>query len=251
MNIIRTITITTPRETDPTRTQPLSRSLFQRPTALNGISTSAWFPIARLLRPQGRRGELLADPLSDLPGLFDNQHDVVLSAADASAPTPGAAPLRIEEHFFPTGKNAGRVVLKLSGCDSISAAEALAGQQLLIARSQLPALDPGTFFVGDLLGCTIYNVTTSDNPAGDPIGPIVDVEFATAPDGRTRLEDAAPLLSVELASHPNSEPILVPFVLAWIDTIDVAARRITMHLPEGLLTPTDLADAQPNSDPSD
>ena len=245
MNIIRTITITTPRETDPTRTQPLSRSLFQRPTALNGISTSAWFPIARLLRPQGRRGELLADPLSDLPGLFDNQHDVVLSAADASAPTPGAAPLRIEEHFFPTGKNAGRVVLKLSGCDSISAAEALAGQQLFIARSQLPALDPGTFFVGDLLGCTLYDAASPNTPAGT----VVDVEFATAPDGRTRLEDAAPLLSIELTNQPpDAEPILVPLVLAWIDTIDIAARRITMHLPEGLLeTPPDAEDpdAQP------
>jgi 16S rRNA processing protein RimM len=203
---------------------------------LNGISTAAWFPIARLLRPQGRRGELLADPLSDLPGLFDTQHDVVLAAADASVPAPGAIPVRIEEHWLPTGKNAGRVVLKLSGCDSISDAEALAGQQLLIARSQLPALDPGTFFVGDLLGCTVYNVIPSGNPAGDPIGTVIDLEFATAPDGRTRLEDAAPLLSVELAGRASpSEPILIPFVLAWIDAIDIAARRITMHLPDGLL----------------
>jgi 16S rRNA processing protein RimM len=214
---------------------------------LNGISTSAWFPIARLLRPQGRRGELLADPLSDLPGLFDNQHDVVLAARDASTPAPGATTLRIEEHWFPTGKNAGRVVLKLSGCDSISAAEALAGQQLFIARSQLPALDPGTFFVGDLLGCTIYNVSASDNPTGDPIGTIVDVEFATAPDGRTRLEDAAPLLAVQLTSSPPpSEPILIPFVLAWIDAIDIAARRITMHLPDGLLETSDASEPSPS-----
>ena len=214
---------------------------------MNGISTSGWFPIARLLRPQGRRGELLAEPLSDLPGLFAPNREVLLAPANAAAPAPNTLPLHIEEHFFPTGKNAGRVVLKLSGCDSISAAEALAGQQLFIPTGELPHLDPGTFFVGDLLGCTLYDSASPNTPAGT----VTDVEFATAPDGRTRLEDAAPLLSVELASHPNSEPILVPFVLAWIDTIDVAARRITMHLPEGLLTPTDLADAQPNSDPSD
>ena len=214
---------------------------------MNGISTSGWFPIARLLRPQGRRGELLAEPLSDLPGLFAPNREVLLAPANAAAPAPNTLPLHIEEHFFPTGKNAGRVVLKLSGCDSISAAEALAGQQLFIPTGELPPLDPGTFFVGDLLGCTLYDSASPNTPAGT----VTDVEFATAPDGRTRLEDAAPLLSVELASHPNSEPILVPFVLAWIDTIDVAARRITMHLPEGLLTPTDLADAQPNSDPSD
>jgi 16S rRNA processing protein RimM len=200
---------------------------------LNGISTSGWFPIARLLRPQGRRGELLADPLSDLPDLFAPNREVLLAPANASGPAPNTLPLHIEEHFFPTGKNAGRVVLKLSGCDNISAAELLAGQQLFIPTDQLPPLDPGTFFVGDLLGCTLYDAASPNTPAGT----VTDVEFATAPDGRTRLEDAAPLLAIELADQPpGAEPILVPFVLAWIDTIDIAARRITMHLPEGLLT---------------
>ncbi|MGA8938234.1 MAG: ribosome maturation factor RimM [Acidobacteriaceae bacterium] len=195
---------------------------------MNGISTSGWFPIARLLRPQGRRGELLAEPLSDLPGLFEPHLDVVLSVN--APPAPNAPTLRIEEHWFPTGKNAGRIVLKLSGCDSISAAEAFAGQQLFIATSQLPALNPGTYFVGDLLGCTVY-----DGP--HPLGPIVDIEFATAPDGRTRLEDAAPLLAVELS--PATDPVLIPFILAWIDSVDIPNRRIQMHLPEGLTdTPT-------------
>ena len=203
---------------------------------MNGISTSGWFPIARLLRPQGRRGELLADPLSDLPNLFAPNREVLLAPANASAPAPNTLPLHIEEHFFPTGKNAGRVVLKLSGCDSINAAELLAGQQLFLPTDQLPPLDPGTFFVGDLLGCTLYDAASPNTPAGT----VTDVEFATAPDGRTRLEDAAPLLSIEPAGHPsNAEPILVPLVLAWIDTIDIAARRITMHLPEGLLSPPD------------
>jgi 16S rRNA processing protein RimM len=211
---------------------------------LNGISTSGWFPIARLLRPQGRRGELLAAPLSDLPNLFAPNREVLLAPASASAPAANTLPLHIEEHFFPTGKNAGRVVLKLSGCDSISAAEALAGQQLFIPTDQLPPLESGTFFVGDLLGCTLYDAASPNTP----VGTVVDVEFATAPDGRTRLEDAAPLLSIELAGQaPDSEPILVPLVLAWIDTIDIAARHITMHLPEGLLTtaPMEDPDAQP------
>jgi len=198
---------------------------------VNGISTSGWFPIARLLRPQGRRGELLADPLSDLPGLFAPNRELLLAPANASAPNPHSLPVHVEEHFFPTGKNAGRVVLKLSGCDSINAAELLAGHQLFLPTADLPPLDPGTFFVGDLLGCTLYDSASPDRPAGI----VTDLEFATGPDGRTRLEDAAPLLSIE--QTPGAEPILVPLVLAWIDTIDVAARRITMHLPDGLLTP--------------
>lgn len=208
---------------------------------MNGISNSGWFPIARLLRPQGRRGELLADPLSDLPGLFAPNREVLLAPANASAPAPNSLPRHIEEHFLPTGKNAGRIVLKLSGCDSINAAELLAGQQLFIPTSELPPLDPGTFFVGDLLGCTLYDSANPNTPAGT----VTDVEFATAPDGRTRLEDAAPLLSIE--QTPDAEPILVPLVLAWIDTIDIAARRITMHLPNGLLDtpPVEDPDGQP------
>ena len=215
---------------------------------MNTISTSGWFPIARLLRPQGRRGELLADPLSDLPNLFAPNREVLLAPANSSAPAPNTLPLHIEEHFFPTGKNAGRVVLKLAGCDSISAAELLAGQQLFIPTNELPPLDPGTFFVGDLLGCTLYDAASPNAPAGT----VADVEFATAPDGRTRLEDAAPLLSIELTDRlPGSEPVLVPLVLAWIDTIDIAARRITMRLPDGLLTPSDPAEPPPTSDLSE
>ena len=210
---------------------------------MNGISNSGWVPLARLLRPQGRRGEILADPLSDLPDIFAPHRDLFLApvTATASTPAPGALPLHIEEAWFPTGKNAGRVVLKLAGCDSISAAEALAGQQLLLASDQLPTLDPDTFFVGDLVGCTVFNRTL-------PIGTIVDVEFATGPDGRTRLEDAAPLLAVQLilpspppgaspAASPEEtpDPILIPFVRAWLDSVDISNRRLTMHLPEGLL----------------
>ena len=206
---------------------------------MNGISNSGWVPLARLLRPQGRRGELLADPLSDLPDIFASSHELFLAPATAAAPAPGALPLHIEEVWFPTGKNAGRVVLKLAGCDSISAAQALAGQQLLLASAQLPTLDPDTFFVGDLVGCTVFNHTL-------PIGTIVDVEFATGPDGRTRLEDAAPLLAVQLtlptspsntSADATPDPILIPFVRAWLDSVDIPNRRLTMHLPDGLFDP--------------
>jgi 16S rRNA processing protein RimM len=202
-----------------------------------GILTSGWLPLAHLLRPQGRRGELLADPLTDLQDLFAAGREASLATPGATAPAPGSVTLRIEDHWFPTGKNAGRIVLKLSGCDSISAAETLAGQHLLIPAADLPPLDPDTFFVGDLVGCTLFDSSTPGDPT--PVGTIADLEFATAPDGRTRLEDAAPLLAVtplNTTTDPTDTPeaILVPFVRAWLDSVDIPARRITMHLPKGL-----------------
>jgi 16S rRNA processing protein RimM len=210
-----------------------------------------WLPIAQLLRPQGRRGELLADPFSDLPGLFVAGREAALAPPNST--NPGSSTVRIEEHWSPTGKNAGRVVLKLSGCDTITQAEALVGQQLLIPRADLPQLDPDTFFVADLIGCILLDSTTPTRLT--PVGVIVALEFATTPDGRTRLDDTAPLLAVQplprklttptmpvdvrepttaIALEETPEPSLVPFVRAWLDSVDIHNRRITMRLPEGL-----------------
>ena len=193
-------------------------------------STSPEFvTLARLLRPQGRRGELLADLLTDFPEQLDNASGVYLVAANASAPAADAKRVAIESHWMPTGKNAGRIVLKLAGSDSINDAERLAHMQLMVPASERPALDEDTFYVSDLIGSTLYDRDTA-------VGEVVDVEFATSPDGKTRLAEAAPLLAVRLAGAPeDSEPILVPFVRAQLVSVDTAARRIVMQIPAGLL----------------
>jgi 16S rRNA processing protein RimM len=192
-----------------------------------------WIAVATLLRPQGRRGEVLAEPLTDLADIFSSGRAVVLAAA-GSSPKPESAARQIEEHWLPTGKNAGRIVLKLSGCESIGEAEALAGLQVLVAATEMPALDADTFFVGDLLGCAFFDGETQ-------AGTIVDVEFPTGPDGRKRLEDAAPLLAIERSA--GDEPVLVPFVRAWLESVDIAGKRVVMHLPAGLLDDAELVDA--------
>ena len=184
----------------------------------------------------------------------------------------------------PSGRNAGRVVLKLDGTDSISAAEALAGKFLLLPTSALPPLDPGSFRVRDLIGCALYD---RDRCAGT----VIDVQFPVAADGRTRLEDAPDLLVVELpgivaslgivespvasksqaataasagpasdvlaAATPlekETEPVLVPFVQAWLLAVDIAAKRILMQLPPGLFPSTDAEEVTPTAaedDPRD
>ncbi len=135
---------------------------------------SSWTPAARLLRPQGRRGELLADPLTDVPGLFTAGRRVSIAATPAAPPaaTPNVE-TTIESCWSPTGRNAGRVVLKLAGTDTISAAELLAGRDLLILTSDLPALEPDTWFVRDLIGCRLFDNTTL-------VGEISGIEFPMA-----------------------------------------------------------------------
>ncbi len=184
--------------------------------------------IALLLRPQGRRGELLADTeTSDMTRLAAGA-TAFLVPTTATAPAADGARIAIESQWAPTGRNAGRIVLKLAGIDSIDAAERLSGFRLMLPRAERPPLDPDSFYVSDLIGCTLFN---GDTVAGE----VVDVEFATGPDGKTRLAEAAPLLCVLPTGAPaDAEPTLVPFVRAQLRSVDTANRRIVMDLPEGL-----------------
>lgn len=180
--------------------------------------------IAKLLRPQGRRGELLAEPLTDLAEVFAKGRSVRLTAP-AGKPAVGAPERVLEDCWAPTGRNAGRMVLKLNGCESINDAEALEGCEVAIPSAEMPALDEDTFFVGDLVGSAFFD-------GEEQVGTIVDVEFPVSSDGQ-RLEDAAPLLAVETAS--GEEPVLVPFVRAWLEAVDTTGKRVTMRLPAGLI----------------
>jgi 16S rRNA processing protein RimM len=191
--------------------------------------------LAKLLRPQGRRGELLADLETDLRELFTDGLPVSLSKTQTPSDDPDSTTL--ESHFFPTGRNAGRIVVKLAGSNSISEAELLAGSYLLVPATELPLLEADTWFVRDLLGCTLFDGETL-------VGEIVDVEFATTPDGRSRLADGTSLLVIERpaaksheAEEANEDNVLVPFLRAWLLSVDIPGKRIKMNLPAGLLDP--------------
>jgi 16S rRNA processing protein RimM len=202
------------------------------------FSSPQWIAAALLLRPQGNRGELLAELLTDLPGILAAGRRVTLKDPRSASTTETS----IESSWSPTGRNAGRIVLKLTAIDNISAAESLVGRELLVPASDLPPLEADTWFVRDLIGCELFDGTT-------PIGRISAVEYPMSANGKTRLPDAAPLLEVtlhaddrgnsaQLHSQPEtiSQPALIPFVKAWLDSVDLDSRRVIMHLPPGLIT---------------
>lgn len=216
----------------PDRKSPNPRS--PDPKSPDPGSPDRWIAVARLLRPQGRRGELLADPLTDVPEIFVPGRQFRMSATSDTASTA-----TLEDSWRPQGRNAGRLVLKLSGVDSITAAETLHSRELFVPEDAFPALDSDTYLVRDLVGCGLYDGDTL-------LGTVSDLQFPIAADGRTRLPDAADLLVIEQhGSAPDAEPVLVPFVKAWLDTVDTVSRRIVMHLPPGLF---DLPEADPTGD---
>jgi len=123
------------------------------------------------------------------------------------------------------GKNQGRVVLQFAGIDTISAAETIAGLDVLVPREERLPLEDESVYISELIGCTLYDGLKL-------VGVVEDVQFAMTADGGRRLDDAAPLLAV---TSPEGDEILVPFAKAFLVKVDTEAKRIEMALPEGLI----------------
>jgi len=167
-----------------------------------------WVVVAKIVRPQGRNGEALADLLTDFPERFAERKRLFLLS-------PKGAPraIELERHWL----HQGRVVLKFAGVDSITDAETLRGLEVAILRAERAPLEAGAVYIADLIGCALV-----DSGTGMTLGKISGVD---------RESTATPLLVVEAASGQ----VLVPFVQAYRPSIDLEAKRISMELPEGLL----------------
>ncbi len=196
--------------------------------------SSQWIVLAQVLRPQGRRGEVLADLFTDFPERFAQHPQVWLAPAGFADRAEQAAPVadskatpqpaQVAAHWLPVGKNAGRIVLHFAGTDTIEQAEQLAGREVIVPAADRVPLEDGSSYISDLIGCTLYD-------RGQPLGIVESVEFPTTPDGLRRLEDAAPLLAV---TSPEGDEILIPYANAFLRSLDTSAKSIHMDLPEGL-----------------
>lgn len=163
--------------------------------------------VARIVRPQGRRGEVIADLLTDFPERFSGLGEIRLRR------TSGAMSIcKLESSWL----HGGRIVFKLAGCDSIDQAEEFRGALVLVSREQLVELPADSYYDFDLIGCAV--VTTNAAPVGRVSG--------------IQRYGAAPLLAVE---DEGKREYLIPLTLKICVEIDVARKRITINPPEGLL----------------
>jgi 16S rRNA processing protein RimM len=209
-------------------------SATERRMSASPTPPSHWVWLARIRRTQGRKGEVFADILTDFPEKFaDRRHLWLMHDDGASGFVSGHDFSRAAERPDSSGASApaprqidlihhwqhkGGIVLHFAGVDSISAAETLAGLIVAIPRSERATLAEDEVYIGDLIGCTLFDVLP-DPPIA--IGAIEDVDRTAGP---------APLLIV---NSPRGE-VLVPFAKSYLRKIDLENRRVEMALPEGL-----------------
>jgi 16S rRNA processing protein RimM len=186
---------------------------------------SPWIALAHLLRPQGRKGELLAELFTDFPERFDERKQVLLAPSGFVGEAAEARAAEVVSFWLPVGKNEGRIVLQFAGVDSITQAEALAGLEVLVPDEERMPLDDDSVYISELVGCTVYDGSTA-------VGVIADVQFPATADGGRRLEDVAPLLEV---TSEDGDEILIPFAKDFVIRVDTKSKRLDMALPVGLL----------------
>jgi 16S rRNA processing protein RimM len=169
--------------------------------------------IAKVVKTQGRIGEVAAELFTDFPEKFETR--TRLFAVDVKN---HRSELQLEG-FWP---HKGQVILKFAGIDSINDAEPLIGSELQIPREDRAELEPGAVYVSDLIGC---EVTAQYVGATREVGTIREVDFTTG---------TAPLLIIKDA---NGRDFMVPFAEEFLaeDGVKLEQRRVEMVLPEGML----------------
>jgi 16S rRNA processing protein RimM len=166
--------------------------------------------LARVIKPQGNKGEVAVKLFTDFPEKFAERKRILALQKNGEH-----RELEIED-FWP---HKGRMVLKFQGVDCINDAEMLAGCELQVPPTERVQLEAGTYFVSDLVGCEVFVMSGNTSKS---IGKITEVEFNTGD---------APLLTVMEGKREH----LIPFASEFIVNIATDAKRIEMKLPDGLL----------------
>ena len=115
----------------------------------------------------------------------------------------------------------GRFVMKFAGIDSIEDAEKIIGAELRIPESEIPVAEEGSFYTFHLRGCRVYAIHDGDERRDEYIGDVTDIVGG----------GGAQLLQI----GSGKEETLIPFDESIVKKVDLAARRIEVELPEGLL----------------
>jgi 16S rRNA processing protein RimM len=159
--------------------------------------------IGRIVKPQGRRGEVAVESFSDVPERFPSLRKAYVPEPDGTAR---------EVAVTSCWPHKGRFVLKIDGVDSIDDAERYRGLELRIGEEELAALPEGSYYHHQLRGLRV------EDERGTPLGEVTEV----------MMPGATPVLVVQ---GPAGE-IMIPLADAFVHEVDLASGRLVATRPE-------------------
>jgi len=164
--------------------------------------------IGVVARTHGNRGEVIVNPETDFPEeRFHEGVHLLARSKDGSLTTMEVVKMRMHQ---------GRPVILFKGIASMNDAELLAGMELRVVEEELDdeLLEEGEFYERDLIGCVVVT------EGGEHIGEVSKVEGQRG--------------AMRLVVKSRRSEVLIPLA-DEICTVDLAARRVTVRPPEGLL----------------
>lgn len=162
--------------------------------------------VGRLGRPHGVHGLVTAESTTDEPELRFRVGSTLLTDP------VGRGPLTIAH----SQRYGGRLLLGFCGIDDREAAEQLRGTRILVDSADVVApVGPEEFADHQLVGVSV------ELHGGGRIGEIVGVAHGPGND--------------HLVIAHDGREVLVPFVRAIVPTVDLAAGRVVIDPPSGLL----------------
>lgn len=111
---------------------------------------------------------------------------------------------------------AGGLGARVTGIKTKEEADALRGTELYVDRTRLPSLPDDEFYHSDLIGLQAVDT------GGVMLGSVVAVHNHGAGD------------ILEITGPGRKTALMLPFTLAAVPTVDLAAGRVVVDLPEGL-----------------
>lgn len=159
--------------------------------------------VGRVLGAWGVKGWFKVQPFADDPQALFSSKRWYLRPPDG----PGVAPpplLKITQ----SREHGGLVVAGAQEVPDRNAAEALKGARVFVGRASFPTAGTDEYYWVDLIGCQVFN------REGVALGRVEDLIDTGAH-------------SVLRVLRGETER-LIPFVAAYVDTVDLPARRITV-----------------------
>jgi tRNA (guanine37-N1)-methyltransferase len=161
--------------------------------------------IGRVGAAHGLAGELKVKALAEDAGYYETLQELYLD-------TPhGLRQARVEALRV----HGSGWLLKVAGIEDRTAAEGVKGALVLVAPEQIKPLAPGEYFTRDLVGCEVMTA------AGLAVGKVREVLDTPA----------NPVLEI----HGAAGEVLVPLVAGIVVAVDIAARRVTIDPPPGMV----------------
>ena len=170
------------------------------------IDWDAMAVVGRISKPHGLRGDVVVNPETDFVEERFRVGGVLWTRSERGEEALTVGSVRVQN---------GRPIVRFEGFGRIEDVEGLAGLELRVPETELQPLEPNTYYQHQLVGCVV------EAADGTTVGTV-------------RRIDGGVIGSLLVIDGPRGE-VLVPLNQAICVEVDVAAKRIRIDPPEGLL----------------